>query len=185
MGDIIRIEEDESFPCDMVLLSSSNDEGKCYITTANLDGETNYKVSKSSFLYMPLFSKKIWMNGIQVKLCPKLTRELTEPDLLDGLRAHMEYQQPTVNLYQFVGTLTVYPDDQDETVTTSLGLDNVLLRGCRLKDTDHVYGKVLKIHKYASCVEPSCILNRMCCVYGTRYKTWPQFGSDRHQVLDR
>lgn len=28
----------------MVLLSSSNKEGKCYITTANLDGETNYKV---------------------------------------------------------------------------------------------------------------------------------------------
>ena len=34
----------EEFPADMVLLSSSHDDGTCYITTANLDGETNLKV---------------------------------------------------------------------------------------------------------------------------------------------
>jgi hypothetical protein len=28
-----------------VLISTSNNEGKCYITTANLDGETNLKVN--------------------------------------------------------------------------------------------------------------------------------------------
>lgn len=44
VGDIIRVDEDDSFPCDIILLASSNEEGKCYITTANLDGETNYKV---------------------------------------------------------------------------------------------------------------------------------------------
>lgn len=44
VGDIVRVKRDESFPCDLVLISTSNNEGKCYITTANLDGETNLKV---------------------------------------------------------------------------------------------------------------------------------------------
>lgn len=53
----------------------------------------------------------------------------------------MEYQQPTVNLYRFAGTMTVYQAGRDrDPETTSLGLDNILLRGCRLKDTDYVYG---------------------------------------------
>lgn len=30
-------------PCDIVLLKSSDPNGKCHITTANLDGETNLK----------------------------------------------------------------------------------------------------------------------------------------------
>lgn len=45
VGDIVRVKRDESFPCDLVLISTSNNEGKCYITTANLDGETNLKVN--------------------------------------------------------------------------------------------------------------------------------------------
>ena len=44
MGDIIRVQANEEFPCDMVMLSSNDPEGKCYVTTANLDGETNLKV---------------------------------------------------------------------------------------------------------------------------------------------
>lgn len=83
----------------------------------------------------------------QVKLAPKLTRELVDPEMLDGLRAHMEYEQPTVNLYNFVGTITVYQEDQEDiTATASLGLDNILLRGCRLKDTDHIYGNTFLIY---------------------------------------
>jgi magnesium-transporting ATPase (P-type) len=35
---------DEPFPCDLLLIHSDTDDNKCYITTANLDGETNLKV---------------------------------------------------------------------------------------------------------------------------------------------
>ena len=69
-----------------------------------------------------------------------MTRQLNDPEKLDELRAHIEYQEPTVNLYQFVGTMTGYTNGQERTTTTSLGLDNILLRGCRLKDTNFVYG---------------------------------------------
>ena len=44
VGNIIRIDEGEELPCDVVILSSSLPNGEAYITTANLDGETNLKV---------------------------------------------------------------------------------------------------------------------------------------------
>jgi phospholipid-translocating ATPase len=44
VGDIVRIVRNADVPCDLVLLSSSDRNGRCYITTANLDGESNVKV---------------------------------------------------------------------------------------------------------------------------------------------
>lgn len=43
-GDIIQVLCDEALPCDILLLNTKSDDRKCYITTANLDGETNFKV---------------------------------------------------------------------------------------------------------------------------------------------
>ena len=40
----MRVAINEEIPCDMVMLASEDPEGGCYITTANLDGETNLKV---------------------------------------------------------------------------------------------------------------------------------------------
>ena len=41
---------DEEFPCDLVVLTSPNEDGECHITTANLDGETNLKVGAIFFV---------------------------------------------------------------------------------------------------------------------------------------
>ena len=49
VGDIVRVRRDEQFPADLVLVSASNNTGKCFVMTANLDGETNLK---------PLFASK-------------------------------------------------------------------------------------------------------------------------------
>ena len=40
----MQIVSDGFFPADLVLLSSSEPQGMCYIETANLDGESNLKV---------------------------------------------------------------------------------------------------------------------------------------------
>ena len=43
VGDFVRVDQDEFFPADMVVIKSTEDEGVCYVETKNLDGETNLK----------------------------------------------------------------------------------------------------------------------------------------------
>lgn len=50
VGDIVKVNADEIIPCDLVLLYANTAERKCYIQTANLDGETNLKVIETHSL---------------------------------------------------------------------------------------------------------------------------------------
>ena len=47
VGDIVRVEENQYFPCDLLLITSSVSKGVCYVETKNLDGETNLKHKKA------------------------------------------------------------------------------------------------------------------------------------------
>ena len=46
VGDLVKVENKEAFPADLVLLASSEDQAMAYIETSNLDGETNLKVRR-------------------------------------------------------------------------------------------------------------------------------------------
>ena len=41
VGDFVRIYNDDELPADVLILSTSEEEGGCYVETKNLDGETN------------------------------------------------------------------------------------------------------------------------------------------------
>ncbi|RZC10000.1 Phospholipid-transporting ATPase 1 isoform B [Glycine soja] len=43
VGEVIKIEANETIPCDIVLLSTSDPTGVAYVQTINLDGESNLK----------------------------------------------------------------------------------------------------------------------------------------------
>ena len=43
----MQVKDTEYFPADLVLFSTTNPEGICYIETMNLDGETNLKMKKA------------------------------------------------------------------------------------------------------------------------------------------
>ncbi|KAK1360280.1 hypothetical protein POM88_044754 [Heracleum sosnowskyi] len=47
VGDVVKVEKDQFFPADLLLLSSSYEDGICYVETMNLDGETNLKIKRS------------------------------------------------------------------------------------------------------------------------------------------
>lgn len=47
VGDIVRVNKNQPFPADLVLIETSEEKGvkgSCYIETKNLDGETNMKL---------------------------------------------------------------------------------------------------------------------------------------------
>ncbi|KAF8514608.1 aminophospholipid-transporting P-type ATPase [Gautieria morchelliformis] len=120
VGDIVRIESDEFIPADLILVSSSEPEGLCYIETSNLDGETNLKIKQAS----------------------TQTASLTSPQLVQRLQGNLRCEQPNNSLYTFEGTLDLRtPSGTPKQVP--LGPDQMLLRGAQLRNTPWCYGLVV------------------------------------------
>ncbi|KAL1022261.1 hypothetical protein UPYG_G00024360 [Umbra pygmaea] len=116
VGDVVLMKEDETFPCDLILLSTSREEGTCFVTTASLDGESSHKTYYSV----------------------QDTRPFTTEEDFDTLLASIECEQPQPDLYRFVGRINIY-SDRNEPIARPLGSENLLLRGATLKNTEHVY----------------------------------------------
>jgi P-type E1-E2 ATPase len=43
VGQLIKVNKNERFPADLILIKSSDAAGVAYVETVNLDGETNLK----------------------------------------------------------------------------------------------------------------------------------------------
>ncbi|KAJ1116575.1 hypothetical protein NDU88_004785 [Pleurodeles waltl] len=117
VGDVVMVKEDETFPCDLILISSSRMDGTCFVTTASLDGESSHKT------HYAIQDTKAFR---------------TEQDI-DTLHATIECEQPQPDLYKFVGRINIYKE-RDETVARPLGSENLLLRGATLKNTERIFG---------------------------------------------
>jgi P-type E1-E2 ATPase len=56
VGEVVMVKCDETFPCDLILLNSNNENGVAYIETASLDGEKNLKPRQPQFFSAGLYS---------------------------------------------------------------------------------------------------------------------------------
>ncbi|XP_066374942.1 phospholipid-transporting ATPase 3-like isoform X1 [Miscanthus floridulus] len=115
VGDIVRIKQDGYFPADLLFLSSTNLDGVCYIETANLDGETNLKIRKAL--------EKTW--------------DYVLPEKASEFKGEVQCEQPNNSLYTFTGNLIM--DKQ----TIPLSPNQLLLRGCSLRNTEYIVGIVI------------------------------------------
>ena len=116
VGDIVKITNGSFFPADIVILSSSEPQGMCYIETSNLDGETNLKIRQ----------------GLS-----ETSQLLTHQELLQ-LGGTVECAVPNRHLYEFVGNIR--PSGR---IALPLGPEQLLLRGAVLKNTRWVFGMVV------------------------------------------
>lgn len=119
VGDIVRVESEEPFPADLVLLASSEPEGLCYIETANLDGETNLKIKQA---------------------IPE-TAHLVSPSDLSRLSGRVRSEQPNSSLYTYEATLTMNAGGGEKEL--SLAPDQLMLRGATLRNTPWIHGIVV------------------------------------------
>lgn len=119
VGDIVRVESEEPFPADIVLLASSEPEGLCYIETANLDGETNLKIKQA---------------------IPETCVMVSSSDL-SRLGGKLRSEQPNSSLYTYEATLTVAAGGGEKELP--LQPDQLLLRGATLRNTPWIHGVVV------------------------------------------
>ncbi|XP_037350503.1 phospholipid-transporting ATPase FetA-like isoform X2 [Talpa occidentalis] len=116
VGDIIKIENNQPVPADILLLSSSEPYSLTYIETAELDGETNLKVKQAL----------------------SVTSDLEDNlKLLSAFNGEVKCETPNNKLDRFAGVLSYKGNNY------SLDHDKLLLRGCVIRNTDWCCGLVI------------------------------------------
>ncbi|XP_023121616.2 phospholipid-transporting ATPase IC [Amphiprion ocellaris] len=116
VGDVVRMKKNDFIPADILLLSSSNPNSLCYVETAELDGETNLKFKM----------------GLRVT-----DERLQEERQLAEFNALIECEEPNNRLDKFLGMMLWNREQYP------LELDNMLLRGCKVRNTEECHGLVI------------------------------------------
>ncbi|XP_068061762.1 phospholipid-transporting ATPase VB isoform X2 [Anomalospiza imberbis] len=134
VGDFVQLQCNEIVPADILLLYSSDQNGICHLETANLDGETNLKQRRVVMGFSSqdtVFEPEFFQNTI---IC----------------------EMPNNDLNKFKGYM-----EQPNHEQVGLNIENLLLRGCTIRNTEAAAGIVI----YAGH-ETKAMLNNS----GPRYK---------------
>ena len=126
-GDFVRVYNNDELPADIIILSTSDPDGACYVETKSLDGETNLKVR-------------------QALRCGRSIKHARDCERAE-FRVESELPQP--NLYKYNGAIKwdqVVPGFESagpQEITEPISIDNLLLRGTNLRNTEWVLGVVM------------------------------------------
>lgn len=110
VGEIIKVPSNQSLPCDIALLSTSDPTGVAYVQTINLDGESNLKTRYAK-------QETLMKNPEKENIC--------------GI---IKCEKPNRNIYGFQANMEI------DGKKMSLGPSNIILRGCELKNTEWAIG---------------------------------------------
>lgn len=127
VGDFVRIYNDDELPADIIILATSDPDGACYVETKNLDGETNLKVR----------------SALQCGRTLKHARDCERAQFV------IESEPPQPNLYKYNGAIKWRqrvpwdPKAEPREMSEPISIDNMLLRGCNLRNTEWALGVVV------------------------------------------
>jgi phospholipid-translocating P-type ATPase (flippase) len=137
VGDIVQVNSHDLIPADMVVLcvkenpqsetsqidnSGPLSSGICYVETKSLDGETNLKVRNA----LPA------------------TRYMS-PDAVTAskLKGQVEMEHPNKLIASFSGVISLSNGFNGDCAKGPINHNNILLRGCVLRNTEYIIGLVL------------------------------------------
>ncbi|KAK1343127.1 hypothetical protein QTO34_015901 [Cnephaeus nilssonii] len=116
VGDLVRLHDTNIVPADILLLASTEPSSLCYVETADIDGETNLKYRQALL---------VTHHG------------LTTIKNMASFQGKVVCEEPNSRMHYFTGHL------EWEGKKYSLDSGNILLRGCKIRNTDTCYGMVI------------------------------------------
>ena len=116
VGCIVKIEENQFFPCDMMILTSALPKGIAYVETKNLDGETNLKHKQAE--------KTVLRIAKDDQACLSAFNGST-----------IDCEGPNEYLYKFEGNLKLM-----DGAVIPIDPDQMLLRGSALRNCEWAIG---------------------------------------------
>lgn len=117
IGDLVSISDNQEIPVDMVLMSTGLTDGKCFVMTANLDGESNFKEKETV----------------------SVTKNST-PSQLSILQGVIQCDHPNSDLYDFTGTASIVDPNTEEVSRYTMNVRNLVMRGSKLMNSKFAYG---------------------------------------------
>eukprot|EP00929_Paragymnodinium_shiwhaense_P057895 TRINITY_DN28999_c0_g1_i1.p1 TRINITY_DN28999_c0_g1~~TRINITY_DN28999_c0_g1_i1.p1 ORF type:complete len:1124 (-),score=243.24 TRINITY_DN28999_c0_g1_i1:240-3611(-) len=138
VGDLVLLRDGEAVPADMLVLASSESAGECYISTMSLDGETNLK-----------------RRSVPAKLHKQGGASGTSVDgSVQGLLSkdiQVQLEDAHASLLSMTCVMTFETPTGQE--TSGLSIENFLLRGCVLRNTEWVVGLCCYVGRQTKVVQ--------------------------------